>query len=64
MQKLGFLLICLLLLAQDVFTYLNHRSYANLDLSVYVSFFEIYNGKVTKEDLPLWRDLLKAFAWK
>ncbi|KAM6918223.1 kinesin-like protein KIF2C [Xenentodon cancila] len=34
------------LAAQDVFTYLNHRRYANLDLSVYVSFFEIYNGKV------------------
>ncbi|CAG5896730.1 kinesin-like protein KIF2C isoform 2-T3 [Menidia menidia] len=34
------------LAAQDVFTYLNHRRYTNLDLSVYVSFFEIYNGKV------------------
>uniref|UniRef100_A0A3Q2Q1E9 Kinesin-like protein n=1 Tax=Fundulus heteroclitus TaxID=8078 RepID=A0A3Q2Q1E9_FUNHE len=34
------------LAAQDVFTYLNHRRYANLDLCVYVSFFEIYNGKV------------------
>ncbi|XP_054482949.1 kinesin-like protein KIF2C [Anoplopoma fimbria] len=34
------------LAAQDVFTYLNHRKYANLDLSAYVSFFEIYNGKV------------------
>ncbi|XP_040911091.1 kinesin-like protein KIF2C isoform X2 [Toxotes jaculatrix] len=34
------------LAAQDVFTYLNHRRYANLDLSAYVSFFEIYNGKV------------------
>ncbi|XP_037538193.1 kinesin-like protein KIF2C [Nematolebias whitei] len=32
--------------AQDVFTYLTHRKYAHLDLSVYVSFFEIYNGKV------------------
>ncbi|TKS79878.1 Kinesin-like protein KIF2C [Collichthys lucidus] len=32
--------------AQDVFTYLNHRRYANLELSAYVSFFEIYNGKV------------------
>nr|XP_019960417.1 PREDICTED: kinesin-like protein KIF2C isoform X1 [Paralichthys olivaceus] len=34
------------LAAQDVFAYLNHRRYANLDLSAYVSFFEIYNGKV------------------
>ncbi|XP_059201017.1 kinesin-like protein KIF2C isoform X1 [Centropristis striata] len=34
------------LAAHDVFTYLNHRRYANLDLSAYVSFFEIYNGKV------------------
>ncbi|XP_041848675.1 kinesin-like protein KIF2C isoform X1 [Melanotaenia boesemani] len=34
------------LAARDVFTYLNHRRYTNLDLSVYVSFFEIYNGKV------------------
>ncbi|KAL3055137.1 hypothetical protein OYC64_017943 [Pagothenia borchgrevinki] len=34
------------LAAQDVFAYMNHRRYANLDLSVYVSFFEIYNGKV------------------
>ncbi|XP_072220205.1 kinesin-like protein KIF2C isoform X2 [Leuresthes tenuis] len=34
------------LAAQDVFTYLKHRRYTNLDLSVYVSFFEIYNGKV------------------
>uniref|UniRef100_A0A665TJ23 Kinesin-like protein n=1 Tax=Echeneis naucrates TaxID=173247 RepID=A0A665TJ23_ECHNA len=34
------------LAAQDVFHYLNHRRYADLDLSVYVSFFEIYNGKV------------------
>uniref|UniRef100_A0A3B4V782 Kinesin-like protein n=1 Tax=Seriola dumerili TaxID=41447 RepID=A0A3B4V782_SERDU len=33
-------------LAQDVFTYLNHRRYNSLDLSAYVSFFEIYNGKV------------------
>ncbi|XP_008290749.1 kinesin-like protein KIF2C isoform X2 [Stegastes partitus] len=32
--------------AQDVFTFLNHRRYAHLDLSAYVSFFEIYNGKV------------------
>ncbi|KAK2822384.1 hypothetical protein Q5P01_022449 [Channa striata] len=32
--------------AQDVFVCLNHRKYSNLDLSVYVSFFEIYNGKV------------------
>ncbi|KAM4728130.1 kinesin-like protein KIF2C [Anableps anableps] len=34
------------LAAQDVFTHLNHRRYAYLDLCVYVSFFEIYNGKV------------------
>ncbi|KAK9539204.1 hypothetical protein VZT92_004324 [Zoarces viviparus] len=34
------------LAAQDVFTYLNHRKYAHLDLSAHVSFFEIYNGKV------------------
>ncbi|KAK1878910.1 Kinesin-like protein KIF2C [Dissostichus eleginoides] len=34
------------LAAQDVFAYMNHRRYANLDLSAYVSFFEIYNGKV------------------
>ncbi|XP_040000688.1 kinesin-like protein KIF2C isoform X2 [Xiphias gladius] len=34
------------LAAHDVFAYLHHRRYANLDLSVYVSFFEIYNGKV------------------
>ncbi|KAI3374969.1 hypothetical protein L3Q82_021495, partial [Scortum barcoo] len=34
------------LAAQDVFAYLNHRRYNNLDLSAYVSFFEIYNGKV------------------
>ncbi|XP_063740977.1 kinesin-like protein KIF2C isoform X2 [Eleginops maclovinus] len=34
------------LAAQDVFTHINHKRYANLELSVYVSFFEIYNGKV------------------
>ncbi|XP_036941200.1 kinesin-like protein KIF2C isoform X1 [Acanthopagrus latus] len=34
------------LAAQDVFSYINHRRYANMDLSAYVSFFEIYNGKV------------------
>ncbi|XP_043989495.1 kinesin-like protein KIF2C isoform X1 [Gambusia affinis] len=34
------------LAAQDVFTNLNHRKFANLDLCIYVSFFEIYNGKV------------------
>uniref|UniRef100_A0A7N8Y2P1 Kinesin-like protein n=1 Tax=Mastacembelus armatus TaxID=205130 RepID=A0A7N8Y2P1_9TELE len=34
------------LAAQDVFTHLNHRKYAKLDVSAYVSFFEIYNGKV------------------
>ncbi|XP_042353644.1 kinesin-like protein KIF2C isoform X2 [Plectropomus leopardus] len=34
------------LAAQDVFAYLNHRRYTDLDLSAYVSFFEIYNGKV------------------
>uniref|UniRef100_A0A7N6FE28 Kinesin-like protein n=1 Tax=Anabas testudineus TaxID=64144 RepID=A0A7N6FE28_ANATE len=34
------------LAAQDVFAYLSNRKYSNLDLSAYVSFFEIYNGKV------------------
>ncbi|XP_028328697.1 kinesin-like protein KIF2C isoform X2 [Gouania willdenowi] len=34
------------LAAQDVFASLNHSRYSNLDVSVYVSFFEIYNGKV------------------
>ncbi|KAM8850586.1 kinesin-like protein KIF2C isoform 2-T2 [Spinachia spinachia] len=34
------------LAAQDVFTYLDQESYANLDVSAHVSFFEIYNGKV------------------
>ncbi|XP_034468951.1 kinesin-like protein KIF2C isoform X2 [Hippoglossus hippoglossus] len=34
------------LAAHDVFAYLNHRRYTNLDVSAYVSFFEIYNGKV------------------
>ncbi|KAM7400672.1 hypothetical protein PAMA_005052 [Pampus argenteus] len=34
------------LAAQDVFAYINHRRYASLDLSAFVSFFEIYNGKV------------------
>ncbi|CAK6969454.1 kinesin-like protein KIF2C isoform X2 [Scomber scombrus] len=34
------------LAAQDVFTNINHRRYASLDLSAFVSFFEIYNGKV------------------
>ncbi|KAM3603767.1 uncharacterized protein V6R79_001743 [Siganus canaliculatus] len=34
------------LAAQDVFNYLHSRRYANLDLCAYVSFFEIYNGKV------------------
>ncbi|XP_068605008.1 kinesin-like protein KIF2C [Brachionichthys hirsutus] len=33
------------LAAQDVFTYINSR-YASLDISAFVSFFEIYNGKV------------------
>ncbi|XP_068197016.1 kinesin-like protein KIF2C isoform X4 [Antennarius striatus] len=32
--------------AQDVFTYMNHSRYDNLDISAYISFFEIYNGKV------------------
>ncbi|KAK7945656.1 hypothetical protein WMY93_001384 [Mugilogobius chulae] len=32
--------------SQDVFAYLNHWRYSNLELCVYVSFFEIYNGKV------------------
>ncbi|XP_029971027.1 kinesin-like protein KIF2C isoform X2 [Salarias fasciatus] len=34
------------LAAKDVFTHQSHRRYAHLDVSVYVSFFEIYNGKV------------------
>ncbi|XP_053739284.1 kinesin-like protein KIF2C [Synchiropus splendidus] len=34
------------LAAQDVFAYFNHKKYSSLDLSAYVSFFEIYNGKV------------------
>ncbi|XP_042283660.1 kinesin-like protein KIF2C isoform X1 [Thunnus maccoyii] len=34
------------LAAQDVFANINHRRYASLDLSAFVSFFEIYNGKV------------------
>lgn len=34
------------LAAQDVFTHLNHGRYAHLELSAFVSFFEIYNGKV------------------
>ncbi|XP_061776046.1 kinesin-like protein KIF2C isoform X2 [Nerophis ophidion] len=34
------------LAAQDVFACLSHRRYVKLDLSAYVSFFEIYNGKV------------------
>uniref|UniRef100_A0A3Q2XT95 Kinesin-like protein n=1 Tax=Hippocampus comes TaxID=109280 RepID=A0A3Q2XT95_HIPCM len=34
------------LAAQDVFAHLGQRRYANLNLSAYVSFFEIYNGKV------------------
>ncbi|XP_023816883.2 kinesin-like protein KIF2A [Oryzias latipes] len=33
-------------LPQDVFAHLNYRNFAYLDSSVYVSFFEIYNGKV------------------
>lgn len=49
------------LAANDVFTYLNHRTYSSLDLSAYVSFFEIYNGKVrwnlslSLTFLPFWR---------
>lgn len=39
------------LAANDVFTYLNHRRFSSLDLSAYVSFFEIYNGKV-RRNLP------------
>ncbi|XP_074543857.1 kinesin-like protein KIF2C isoform X2 [Halichoeres trimaculatus] len=34
------------LAAQDIFANLNYRRYSHLDLCVYVSFFEIYNGKV------------------
>lgn len=32
--------------SQDVFAHLNHWRYSHLDLCVYASFFEIYNGKV------------------
>lgn len=34
------------MLAQDVFLLLNQPKYRNQDLEVYVTFFEIYNGKV------------------
>ncbi|XP_036453552.1 kinesin-like protein KIF2C isoform X1 [Colossoma macropomum] len=34
------------LAAQDVFTLLQQRRYAEMDLCPYVTFFEIYNGKV------------------
>ncbi|XP_037132564.1 kinesin-like protein KIF2C isoform X1 [Syngnathus acus] len=34
------------LAAQDVFACLSQKRYASLNLSAYVSFFEIYNGKV------------------
>ncbi|XP_028832588.1 kinesin-like protein KIF2C isoform X2 [Denticeps clupeoides] len=34
------------LAAQDVFTLLKHKRYSDLDLCTYVTFFEIYNGKV------------------
>ncbi|XP_077415156.1 kinesin-like protein KIF2C isoform X2 [Vanacampus margaritifer] len=34
------------LAAQDVFACLSQRRYTNMNLSAYVSFFEIYNGKV------------------
>ncbi|XP_051555134.1 kinesin-like protein KIF2C isoform X3 [Myxocyprinus asiaticus] len=34
------------LAAQDVFTLLKQKRYADMDLCPYVSFFEIYNGKV------------------
>ncbi|XP_046870276.1 kinesin-like protein KIF2C isoform X2 [Hypomesus transpacificus] len=34
------------LAAQDVFTLLRQRKFSSLDLCPYVSFFEIYNGKV------------------
>lgn len=50
-QKTDFVIIWVYsLLAQDVFAYLHHRRYANLDLSAYVSFFEIYNGKVGRRE--------------
>lgn len=42
--------------ANDVFTYLNHRRFSSLDLSAYVSFFEIYNGKV-RRNLPFEDDV-------
>ncbi|XP_051556833.1 kinesin-like protein KIF2C [Myxocyprinus asiaticus] len=34
------------LAAQDVFTFLRQKRYADMDLCPYVTFFEIYNGKV------------------
>ena len=41
-----YLFFILVLSAQDVFTLINSRRYACLDVSPYVAFFEIYNGKV------------------
>lgn len=37
---------CLSSIAQDVFLLLNQPRYKSQDLEVYVTFFEIYNGKV------------------
>lgn len=34
--------------AQDVFTLLKQKRYADMDLCPYVTFFEIYNGKVCR----------------
>lgn len=64
-HQLGLILIgnmftlAFLFSAQDVFSYLNHRRYTNLDLSVFVSFFEIYNGKVGRILLPQCCTLVK-----
>lgn len=45
---------CLFPAAQEVFSMLNHRKHSSLNLSPYVSYFEIYNSKVgTQADLPL-----------
>lgn len=63
-------------IAQDVFLMKNQPRYRNLGLEVYVTFFEIYNGKVTvKETLfillgPLnsqkpcgWLEMVEAKHW-
>lgn len=37
-------------IAQDVFLMKNQPRYRNLGLEVYVTFFEIYNGKVADKE--------------